>query len=107
MPTYRPMIAFNDRYPPMRMALTTMVMIPIGPIASKMLSAHPMDIDRNCFVACSPKRVRSGPTPVPMVLIKSVQSLADAVGAGEGELAVVDGAILSTIFDLNLEPRPS
>ena len=50
-----------------------------------MLSAHPIDMERNCFVACSPKSVRIGPTAVPTVLKKSVQSLngfAEALGDG-------------------------
>jgi hypothetical protein len=46
-----------------------MVMIPIGPTASKILSAQPMDIKRSCFVACSPKRVKSSPNAVTIVSI--------------------------------------
>lgn len=93
---YRPIIDLSTRDPPMRMALTTMVMIPIGPVASKMLSAHPIDRDTNCFVACSPKRVIRGAMVVPMRLIKSVQSFALA-GAGSEEFAIVGGAMLSTL----------
>jgi hypothetical protein len=67
-------------------------------MASKMLSAHPIDMERNCFVASPPKRVRSGPTAVPIVLIKSVQSVAVTIGAGdEGEVDVVAGAKLRFI----------
>lgn len=81
----------------MRTALTTIVRIPSGPVAIKMLSAHPMDMERNCFVVCSPKRVRIGPTAVPMVFMKSVQSLTVAVGFGADEVAVGAGAILQRV----------
>lgn len=68
----------------------------MGPMVSKMLSGHPIDTERNCFVVCSPKRVRIGPTDVPTVLMKSVQSLAAAVGVGGNgpEVVVFAGAIL-------------
>ena len=59
-----------------------------------MLSAHPIDMERNCFVACSPKSVMIGPTEVPTVLKKSVQSLNGfAEALGDGELVVFAGAI--------------
>lgn len=95
--TYRPRIALSHRYPAIRMALTTIVMIPIGAAARMILSAHPIDRERNCFVACSPKRVMIGPTLVPMVLIMSDQSAAPAMGIGDEELDVIDGAILSVV----------
>ena len=83
----------------MRIALTTMVMMPIGPTASNMLSAHPIEEERNCFMACSPKRVMSGPTDELTVLIKSDQSVASTgeVGEGVGVFVVVAGAIFSTV----------
>lgn len=69
-----------------------MMMIPIGLMASKILSVHLIDMKTNYFVACSPKRVMSGSTAIPMRLTKSVQSFALA-GAGSEELVViVDGA---------------
>ena len=79
------------------MALTTIVMTPIGPVASRILSAHPIDMDRNCFVASSPNSVTSGPTAVPMVLMKSDQSSVLRFAAGEevGMLVDVGDAIFS------------
>ena len=59
-----------------------------------MLSAHPIDMERNCFVACSPKSVMIGPTEVPTVLKKSVKSNGFAEALGDGELVVFAGAIL-------------
>lgn len=80
----------------MRMALTMTVINPMGPTASMILSGHPIDTERNCFVGCSPKRSSSGPMDVPTVLMKSVQSLAAALGVrGNGpEVVVFGGAIL-------------
>lgn len=46
--------------PPILIAQTTTVMMPIGAILSKMSSAKPMDVARNCIVKVSPNRVRSG-----------------------------------------------
>ena len=64
-------------------------MIPIEPVPSSMLSAHPIDMERNCFATWSPKSVRIGPTAVPTVLMKSVQSLNGfAEALGDGELVV-------------------
>jgi hypothetical protein len=42
------------------MALTMTVMIPRGPIARRILSAWLKLMLKNCFVTCSPKRVRRG-----------------------------------------------
>lgn len=95
--THRPRIALNHRYPAKRMALTTTVMIPIGAAASIILSAHPIDRERNCLVACSPKRVRIGPALVPTVLIKSDQSFAAGASIGDEELDLIDGAMLSVV----------
>lgn len=80
------------------------VMIPIGPIASKTLSAHPMDMERNCLVACSPKRVMIGPIAVPIVLTKSFQSIVGgfAVGAGDEVVVVVGGDIFWTVQNVSL-----
>lgn len=96
---YRPIITLKSRDPPIRIELTIMVMIPIGPTASKTLSCHPIETERNCFVVCSPKRVIIGPTAVPIVLMKSDQSLAGgAVGADKGPAAVVVVAILESML---------
>ena len=80
------------------MALTMIVIIPMGPVASKTLSAHPMDMDRNCFVTCSPKRVRSGANAEPIVVIKSDKSSGFVVAVGEGVevVVVIGGAIVWT-----------
>ena len=95
------MIAFRKRKPPIRTALTAIVMIPMGPVASKKLAAHPIDMEKNCFVGCSPKRVRIGPTAVATVLMKFVQSFPGAVMIGAEPLVLFDGAILqaTTILD--------
>ena len=75
------------------------MMIPIGSVASSMLSAHPIDMKRNCFVTCSSKSVMIGPTEVPTVLKKSVQSLDGFAEALEdGKLVVFAGAIFFFFF---------
>ena len=59
--SHRPIKAFNHRVPDTRIALTTIVMIPIGPAARTMLSGQPSDNERNCFVGRSPKSTRMKP----------------------------------------------
>jgi hypothetical protein len=39
---------------------TIIVMIPIGAIPRRMLSAHPTEVERNCFVISSPNNVNRG-----------------------------------------------
>lgn len=46
--------------PPTLMAVTTMVMMPRGPIAKRTLSAQPMEMLKNCLVTCSPNNVNNG-----------------------------------------------
>jgi len=48
-----------------------MVIMPSGPTARRILSAHPSDMVRNCFVTCSPKRVRRGARSLPRLFMKS------------------------------------
>jgi hypothetical protein len=50
----------KNLFPPIRIAQTTMVIIPIGAIPIRTSSAKPIEVARNCFVNSSPKRVRSG-----------------------------------------------
>ncbi len=61
--------------------------MPRGPIARRMLSAHPSDMLRNCFVTCSPKSVKRGARSVPRLLRKSSPSKSD-VGAVSISIAV-------------------
>lgn len=90
------MIALNGLDPPTRIADTIMVMIPIGPDASNKWSAHPVDLDKNCFVASSPKSVKSGKTAVPTLLKRSVKSFTGWVAVGRGVVFVgVADAIIS------------
>lgn len=58
--TNRPIKDFRNWFPPTRMADTIMVIIPIGAMLSKITSAGPMEVARNCLVTSSPKRVRRG-----------------------------------------------
>jgi len=58
--SYLPISDFKSLFPPILMAPIMIVMIPIGAIPRRIASAHPMEVDRNCFVISSPKRVRRG-----------------------------------------------
>jgi hypothetical protein len=51
---------FKNRSPPILTAHIIIVIIPIGAVPRRILSAHPIDVDKNCFVISSPKRVRRG-----------------------------------------------
>lgn len=57
---YLPTSDFKNLLPPIRIAQTTMVIIPIGAIPSRISSAKPIEVARNCFVNSSPKRVSNG-----------------------------------------------
>jgi hypothetical protein len=46
--------------PPILIAETMIVIIPIGAVPRRMLSAHQTDVDKNCFVTSSPNNVRRG-----------------------------------------------
>lgn len=54
------MIDFINAVPPTLTAETMIVIIPSGAIPSKIVSAVPKDVARNCLVTSSPKRVRKG-----------------------------------------------
>lgn len=54
------MIDFIKAVPPTLTAETMIVITPSGAIPSKIVSAVPNDVARNCLVPSSPKRVRKG-----------------------------------------------
>jgi len=74
-------------------ALTTIVKIPKGPMATITLSAQPIDRLKNCFVAWSPKSARSGARSLTKLVAKS-SAPKEAVAAGAAVVVVV--AILTT-----------
>jgi len=103
--TYRPIITFRTLTFETLIAETTVVMIPSGPTASRIWSAQPSDILRNCFVTCSPNSVRSGARSLPRLLMNSspakpeervgVLSIGIAVGVPLAVEVVAVGAMTS------------
>lgn len=83
------MTALRVLNPPTRIAITTIVTIPIGPEATNKVSAQPVEMLKNCFMACSPKSVNRGKTAVPTLLNRSVKSLTGWAAAGMGAAVVV------------------
>lgn len=77
------------------MALTMIVMIPIGAIASKRSSPNPSDIERNCFVTSSPKRASKGVRSVNKPLARLFVST-DGVGVTVLEVVVATIALSTT-----------
>lgn len=70
-------------------ALTTIVSIPKGPMATIILSAQPVDTLKNCFVAWSPKSARSGARSLTKLVAKSSAPKEVAVAAGAAVVVVV------------------
>lgn len=70
------------------MVLTITVMIPRGPMASSILSAHPMDKLRNCLVTCSPNRVSKGARSLKRLFENSSPANSVLVGAPPGAVDV-------------------
>ena len=70
----------------MRIALTTMVMIPSGAVAISRQSAQPIEVDRNCFVTSSPNKMRSGERSLKRDVAKLEVS---TVGVALAELVVL------------------
>jgi hypothetical protein len=63
------------------MAEMRIVIIPIGAIPRRMLSAQPIDVERNCVVSSVPKRVRRGAKFVNALLAKlSLSTVGFVVG---------------------------
>lgn len=60
------------------MAATTAVITPSGARQKRRLSRSDIDSLKNCLVTCSPKRVRIGASSMPILLVKSSQSLGTA-----------------------------
>ena len=91
------MIALRDFEPATRMVLTTIVKRPIGPNPSSKLSAQPIDMLRNRFVICSPKRAKSGARSVKRLLEKlSPGNTLLEVSVGEDE-ELVELAVIAML----------
>jgi hypothetical protein len=78
-------------------ALTTIVKIPKGAIATIMLSAQDVERLRNCFVAWSPKRARSGVKSLKKLFAKS--SAADELA---DEVAVAVDATITVVVAISV-----
>jgi hypothetical protein len=85
---------FKNWFPPILMAQTIMVMIPIGAIPRRMSSGQPIEVDRNCLVISSPKRVKSGAKLVKALFSKDWLS---TVGVADAPVAVDVEVLVDTI----------
>jgi hypothetical protein len=74
------------------------VIIPIGAVARRMPSAHHTDVDKNCFVISSPKRVNKGAKLENALFWKFEVS---TVGMGFAAVAAVVGVGVGMISEMS------
>lgn len=95
------------RFPPIRMAETIIVIIPIGAIPRRMSSHQLIDVDRNRFVISSPKSVRRGAKSENALLAKllgsTVGAVAEGVEAVNVEVVLVSKAAMVKVLKLECE----
>ena len=99
---YLPTSTFNKGPPPTRIALTTIVIIPISPITRRTLSARTILRLRNYFVTYSPKRARRGAKSVNKLFEKSSPSNAPSIGA---IIAMIQIAIRDSYYHNGVRAR--
>lgn len=75
----------------------TTVIIPIGAIPSRISSAQPIEVARNCFVNSSPNRVSSGAKSLKALFAKfAVSTLGRAVAVEVAAAVVVVVAMMNS-----------
>ena len=99
--SHLPISDFKNWFPPILIAHIITVMIPIGAVPRRILSAHPIDVDKNCLVISSPKRVRRGAKSVKALFSKfeasAIAAVALAIAAAVLLVGLVGLAIVTNV----------